>query len=377
MSERIHALAQLLPGKNALDECSVDELQHLTKRYPYFAPAQFLLLQKLKSIGSPDAEAQQRKAVLYYHDPLQFDYFVSSEKFFIDEALLTQKNSSSDRSIAPEIDDLQQTENIIADEQAFIQQATDDANSTGVAEAVQRPSEMPEVTPEEEEATAIVPPPSEVKETEVHRQEHAALEEVSPSTEKTAADEPIQEPEETEPDETHLLPDPPTDETDMAADEPAATLPQEKLHPVPSTSPTVVTENQPASSPTKEREALAFEPFHTVDYFASQGIKISAEELPKDRLTKQVRSFTEWLKVMKRLPASEMAKSPESPAEKTVETLASHSVEESDVVTEAMAEVWAKQGNKSKAIETYNKLSLLNPSKKAYFAAKIENLKGS
>ena len=80
MSERIQALAQLLPGKSSLNECSVDELQHLTKRYPYFAPAQFLLLQKLKVTGSPDAEAQQRKAVLYYHDPLQFDNFVSSDK---------------------------------------------------------------------------------------------------------------------------------------------------------------------------------------------------------------------------------------------------------------------------------------------------------
>jgi hypothetical protein len=42
-----------------------------------------------------------------------------------------------------------------------------------------------------------------------------------------------------------------------------------------------------------------------------------------------------------------------------------------------MAEVWAKQGAREKAIETYNKLSLQNPSKKAYFAAKIENLSRS
>jgi hypothetical protein len=47
------------------------------------------------------------------------------------------------------------------------------------------------------------------------------------------------------------------------------------------------------------------------------------------------------------------------------------------VVTEAMAEVWLKQGNNGKALDIYNKLSLLNPSKKAYFAAKIENLKPS
>jgi hypothetical protein len=57
--------------------------------------------------------------------------------------------------------------------------------------------------------------------------------------------------------------------------------------------------------------------------------------------------------------------------------MAGHSVKGSEVVTEAMAEVWAKQGATQKAVETYNKLSLLYPSKKAYFAAKIENLKGS
>src|SRR4051812_29913413 len=89
MSERIHALAQFLLGKPSLEECSLDELQHLTKRYPYFAPAQFLLLQKLKTSGSPDAEAQQRKAVLFYHDPLQFEYFASPENFLVDEAELS------------------------------------------------------------------------------------------------------------------------------------------------------------------------------------------------------------------------------------------------------------------------------------------------
>jgi hypothetical protein len=124
-------------------------------------------------------------------------------------------------------------------------------------------------------------------------------------------------------------------------------------------------------------EPLAFEPYHTVDYFASQGIRITSDALPKDKLSHQLRSFTEWLKIMKRLPAAEMEAAPQTSAERTVESLASHSVEGGDVVTEAMAEVWARQGNKKKAIETYNKLSLQNPSKKAYFAAKIENLSGT
>ena len=51
------------------------------------------------------------------------------------------------------------------------------------------------------------------------------------------------------------------------------------------------------------------------------------------------------------------------------------SIDEREVITEAMAEVWWKQGNIEKAAEIYNKLKLLNPSKSHYFAAKIEALK--
>ena len=45
-------------------------------------------------------------------------------------------------------------------------------------------------------------------------------------------------------------------------------------------------------------------------------------------------------------------------------------------VTETMAEVLIKQDKNDEAIRIYEKLSLLNPSKRAYFAAKIEQLKG-
>lgn len=120
---------------------------------------------------------------------------------------------------------------------------------------------------------------------------------------------------------------------------------------------------------------LTFEPYHTIDYFASQGIKLSQDEATKDRFGRQLKSFTEWLKTMKKLPVAEQAKPIDIIAEQKVENLAAHSVEESDIVTETMAEVWIKQGKREKAIEVYNKLSLLNPSKNAYFAAKVEFLK--
>ncbi|MEQ1678183.1 MAG: hypothetical protein ABL876_15870 [Chitinophagaceae bacterium] len=120
---------------------------------------------------------------------------------------------------------------------------------------------------------------------------------------------------------------------------------------------------------------LIFEPFYTVDYFASQGIQFKGEDRPKDKFGLQLKSFTEWLKTMKRLPVTEMAKAVETAGDHKVDQLAAHSLMEKDIVTEAMAEVWEKQGNSIKAIDIYNKLSLLEPAKSTYFAAKIEDLK--
>ena len=120
---------------------------------------------------------------------------------------------------------------------------------------------------------------------------------------------------------------------------------------------------------------LTFEPYHTVDYFASQGIKVKEDEKQGDRFSQQLKSFTEWLKAMKKIPGAESNLAADPTREKKVEQMAEYSIAERHVVTEAMAEVWIKQGNKARAEEIYRKLSLLEPLKTAYFAAKIEELK--
>ena len=48
---------------------------------------------------------------------------------------------------------------------------------------------------------------------------------------------------------------------------------------------------------------------------------------------------------MKRLPVTEITKAVEAKAEQKVEQLAEHSLQEREVLTEAMAEVWEKQGS--------------------------------
>jgi hypothetical protein len=122
------------------------------------------------------------------------------------------------------------------------------------------------------------------------------------------------------------------------------------------------------------KQDFLFEPYHTIDYFASQGIKLTLEENPSDTLGKQLKSFTDWLKTMRRLPQKDREVVPDRVAEQAVQTSAAHSVLGKDVVTETMAEVLAKQGMREKARAVYEKLSLLNPDKRAYFAAKIEQL---
>ncbi len=121
-------------------------------------------------------------------------------------------------------------------------------------------------------------------------------------------------------------------------------------------------------------DELIFEPLHTTDYFASQGIKLSEEVQTADKLGKQLKSFTDWLKTMKKVQAGKLPEG-STQIDVAVQNLAEKSNKGQEILTESMAEVYAKQGKPGKANEIYKKLSLLNPAKSAYFAAKIELLK--
>ncbi|MEP7254618.1 MAG: hypothetical protein ABI666_02525 [Ferruginibacter sp.] len=130
----------------------------------------------------------------------------------------------------------------------------------------------------------------------------------------------------------------------------------------------------PAEKNTMDEMPL-FEPMHMVDYFASQGIKLSEDVQSTDKLGKQLRSFTEWLKTMKKVHVDHTEES-SGQTDSSIQSLAEKSNKEDDILTVSMADVFAKQGKVQKAIEVLEKLSLLNPAKNAYFAAKIEHLKG-
>ena len=132
--------------------------------------------------------------------------------------------------------------------------------------------------------------------------------------------------------------------------------------------------SQISSKANTVEESISFEPLHTVDYFLSQGIKISDAPIINDKLGNQMKSFTEWLKSMKKIHKEKLGEGDEQ-TDKNIQQLAEHSNANAAIVTEAMADVLVKQNKIEKAIEVYEKLSLLNPSKSAYFAAKIDSLK--
>jgi hypothetical protein len=307
MTNRFDALTQQLFQKSIAD-CSVEELENLANDYPYFAPAQYILLAKLKDADNNGYQAQLQKAILYYHDPIVFDHFLNKEDYDVDFTSL-------------EVPKILPAENRI--EVLPEQEIQKDTREENLSE-IQEPELSNEIQTE---------PSDEIKEEGEIIIENPPVEELLPEEIKNEA-----------------------------ASNAAIT---ERIEIIP---PITAETNQTGTG-------LVFEPYHTVDYFASQGIKLSQEEVSKDKFGKQLKSFTEWLKTMKRLPAAEQVKSLEPGSEQKIENLAAHSVEGEEVYTETMAEVWERQGNREKAIEVYNKLSLLNPSKRAYFAAKIDSLK--
>ncbi|MFN2457564.1 MAG: hypothetical protein ABR502_05130 [Chitinophagaceae bacterium] len=273
MNDYGNLFAQNILNKSLLNDCTIEEIKNIIHQYPYFSPAYYALLKKIAP-GSEEYNRYYQTAILYHHNPLEFDLFIHSEKF--ETSYKPQKTG----------------ENLLP------------VSIVGT-----------ETVPQTNEQEPFAAVNASVESNQIIDEESAAI-----NTDNKAFD----------------------------------NIEQKR---------------------NEQTSELAFEPFHTVDYFASQGIKLSQQEAADDRMGKQLKSFTEWLKSMKRLPAAELAKKIDVTTEKKVENLAEHSINDQDIVTEAMAEVWIKQGNTQKAKEVYEKLGLLNPVKRSYFAAKIEQIK--
>jgi len=326
MGDQIHVLAKTLLGNDSIEESSLESVRALADRFPYFAPAQFLLAQKLKTADAEAYGKQLQKAALYFHNPLLFEFFINPENF---------GGEVADEKMRESVDENVSTEDREA-QSVSIAELQPDVN-VKEREKEKEPGDVQLETAREMNTVGDELP----GETDVNQLGDGGAGEKGSVVE--IAEEKLREKQE-------------QDHKEKEKEKESQTAPTAALQ-----------------ATSVDAEPLAFEPFHTVDYFASQGIKLSQEDFGKDKFGKQLKSFTEWLKTMKRLPQQRVAA--EAPQDAGVAGMAETSIHHSDVVTETMAEVWLKQGNREKAIETYNKLSLQNPSKKAYFAALIEKLK--
>jgi hypothetical protein len=418
MNDAISTLVKSVFQKESLHDCSAEELQTITRQYPYFTPAQLLLAEKLKSADDSLHKEQMQKLSLYFNNPMWLDYLVNGHKLEItvepqNEALhsFPETTTSEERQQQPETSIEETPVNIESEPQ--IPEPVEEKINEPVIENFNAVNET--ITKEGQEHPTLIEEPANNIEPEQKISEPAEEIANQPQdqnisfVDKTIIDEEKQElpqalvegpainieahPEIAEQAEEKINEpgngkgDSP-DETDTEERQAHIEIRHEEM-PInieleSKMGPPEGEIDEPEISiplPDLKQEPteteLTFEPYHTVDYFASQGIKFVPEEKPADRFGQQLKSFTEWLKTMKRLPETERAKIPDVALEEKVQELADHSISEGDVVTETMAEVWLKQGNKEKAIETYNKLSLLNPSKSAYFASLVEQLKNS
>lgn len=285
-------ILEKLTGKSSLQDISIEELQQLADRFPYFGATQFFLAKKLYKENNNGFESAAQKAALHFDSSLLLNVELEAEE---DVAVTIHENDF-------EIDEYKDVNESI--------HATIDQNLFPVKDKL-----------EEDEFENDYDEEAETEPEQTTQTEEVINERLSNLLKGQAAE----------------------FEKPVEADE---KLPEENV------------------------------PFHRIDYFESQGIKLDAEKETDDKLGKRLRRFTDWLKDMKSINPNLTNIAPDAVGEIQAQNMAARSNEPKEIVTEAMAEVLVKQGKPEQAIQVYQKLSFSNPSKSAYFAAKILELKG-
>src|SRR5215470_20264456 len=75
--DAVATLVRSIFQKESLQDCSVEELESLTREYPYFTPGHFLLAQKLRSVDENLYREEIQKLSLHFSNPLWLDYLLN------------------------------------------------------------------------------------------------------------------------------------------------------------------------------------------------------------------------------------------------------------------------------------------------------------
>jgi hypothetical protein len=318
MQHELNHTVQTLLGSQSLDEVSVDRLASLTHEYPYSSILHFLYSRKLREHHDPRYADSVARTALYFSNPHWLHHQLSprtgSEAVREMEINYARSHPAEHASINEPVD----------------RDLPDSVELTGIPVSIEAEN------------------PGAPEDAKMHQQTARPWHEPLVRSIETGR--------EILPHEWDVL------EVNQGTMSIPETIEEQK---------TVEPGGQVSASTPEGMVPL--EPLYTIDYFASQGIQLSDEE-KQDPLGRKLKSFTEWLKVMKKVHPEKTKLALDDKMEGTIKEVAEHSNDRSEVLTEAMAEVYLKQGMKHKALELYQKLSLLNPTLSANFAAKIADL---
>jgi hypothetical protein len=314
-------LIQSVQYPASLSALKAEELIELTNKYPWFGTAQVLSAIKQQQSNLPQAKEQIQKALLFVHHPLWLQQQINRFTLIDEQEEIAHVPVATAAAI----------EEVYKEEITIAQDETDAAIDADVL-----------VNAINEQETNVL-----LQETETVANAEVLIDAVDEQ-------------------ETIAL----LEETEISVDAELLVEAADAQETDPNFKPLsdILKQEVPADA------KLSFEPLHAVDYFASQGIRLKEERLGNDKLGQQLKTFTQWLKTLKKVnPEDELPL--DETAEKQLVQMAGGSNKGEEIVTEAMAHVLEQQGKAHKAVELYQKLSLLHPEKSAYFASQIQRLK--
>jgi hypothetical protein len=425
MNNTINKIVSFITPKKSLNETTQKELQEIIQQNPYFAPAQLVYAAKLKQDKSFQLKTQVQKAGLFFTNSRWLQYqllevevmenkveptiqanettvlknsiviennsFVAAKELeelsiIVEEPIknsIEEKVDSTANSFIPNITipsvvevknilesiDFSVKDDVVTDELIVAEPIESTTEETIVLENV-----VKEIVVSEPLVNEIEQPKAIEKEEapEFVNDIHAEIAALKANWAKTHSNEYLEE-------------------INKPNEEPIAPIVEEKVEvikPVALDNQNFISQNisnslsafkdtlkKPAESFETEKLSFETEPYYTIDYFESLGIKFDYTKEPTDKLTSKMLKFTDWLKKMKNNQyVPEVKEDPE--LDKAIQNIASASNVSKETVTETMAEVFAKQGKKEQAIQLYIKLSFLIPAKSTYFANQIKELKG-
>jgi hypothetical protein len=342
MNHSIEKSLYHLSGNGSLESVSESDIKSITEKYPWFTVGHALHSKKLNELNNSNFQQQIKKATLYFNNPLWFQYLLFNQNSFH----LQERENNIPEIVLPNLEKVNKEE--VEQIQEELTQA-EELTSTAASEFV------------ENETNSHVE--STIEHSEDNLQSTTATldslkEELETTLEENVESEKVNNLED-EVNNTEMM-----ESNDQSNEEPIE-LPKFNFTPL--------TDEQAKEAALE----ITAEPYHTIDYFDSQGIKVNLDEGKQDKLSHQLRRFTDWLKHMKAIGPEDALEAIQDPQlESTIQGIAEGSNASREIVTETMADVLVKQGKIDKAIQLYIKLSFLNPDKSPYFASKIQELKG-